>query len=315
MPVFQGGVVPLSFQNGENLFRRGHGAMKTTSAPQADCESIAPLSGVKRQYIEQKIQETLLEIATDIALKNIIPDGLALTAYLLKLGLEMGVGQKAQIEDEIRLSGNAVLVPEGEHVDPQPQAGVLHKEYGIRLKMDLSKMFFTPRLSTERWRITKSMNNVNSVIDMFAGVGPFSIMIAKHRDSFNGPKRVEAIELNPNAYRYLEKNIRLNKVEDTVIPYEGDAKKRIKDLKKVDRIIMNLPERSDEFLRDAILKTKKNGIINFYTFSRDIKKTKSDLKNIVETMQTQIKIEFLNFRKIRSYSKESDNFVIDIRVI
>lgn len=189
----------------------------------------------------------------------------------------------------------------------------LYKEHGIELKMDLQKVYFTPRLSTERKRITNTMKNVKNVIDMFAGVGPFSIMIAKNSSKINGPKKIDSIEINPEAYKYLNENIKRNNVQNIIQAHKGNAKKIIKKLKPTDRIIMNLPSKGEQFLQPAIKKTKPGGIIHFYTFTKNLEKTKTELKN-KKPKNSNLEIEFVNQRKVRSYSKEIDNIVLDIKV-
>ncbi|MQK95284.1 methyltransferase, partial [Escherichia coli] len=88
-------------------------------------------------------------------------------------------------------------------------------------KLDISKVFFTPRLSAERIRIASMVKPGETICDLFAGVGPFSIIIAKK----NPNVKVHACDINPDAYKYLVENIRLNKVEDRVKAYFGDARK------------------------------------------------------------------------------------------
>src|SRR5438309_10906401 len=113
----------------------------------------------------------------------------------------------------------------------------IHKEYGCLFKVDLSKAFFSPRLSTEHQRVAQMVEEDERVIDMFAGVGPFSILIAKRL----GDVRVEAIDANPQAIQLLRENARANKVESKVHANLGDAREVIqKELTQIaSRVIMN----------------------------------------------------------------------------
>ena len=135
----------------------------------------------------------------------------------------------------------------------------IHREYGCRYMLDIEKVYFNPRLATERHRISEKVNNGERVLDMFAGVGPFSILIAKKKKV-----EVHSIDINPDAFRYLKKNIEINKVKN-VFPYLGDCKDVVKKLPEFDRIIMNLPKNSLEFLDTALSKIKKNGIVHLYS--------------------------------------------------
>jgi len=136
-----------------------------------------------------------------------------------------------------------------------------YKEHGCRFIVDVEKAFFSPRLSTERDRIANLIQDGEIVINMFGGVGMFSIIAAKKKRC-----TVYNIDINPNATRLCEKNINLNKLVGKVESITGDATKIIEEkLAGIgDRILMLLPERSDEFLDSAIKATKKNGIIHYY---------------------------------------------------
>ena len=149
-------------------------------------------------------------------------------------------------------------------------AETLHKEYGITLLLDVSKVYFSPRLAYERQRVASLVKEGEVVVDMFAGVGPFAIHIAKRV-----PKvLVYAIDINPDAYRYLLKNIELNRVEDKVKPMLGDCREIVDRALagKADRVVMNLPEKAEEYLPWACKALRaEGGVIHFYCFSEEPK--------------------------------------------
>jgi tRNA (guanine37-N1)-methyltransferase len=138
-----------------------------------------------------------------------------------------------------------------------------HHEYGCRFKVDVGKVYFSPRLSTERQRIAKIVRNNEIITNMFAGVGTFSILIAKQ----NPCSTVFSIDSNPKAHNLCLVNARLNKVQDRVFPLCGDAKfiagNLLADLS--DRVLMPLPEKAKEFVDIAVtcLRNKK-GTIHYF---------------------------------------------------
>ncbi len=136
-----------------------------------------------------------------------------------------------------------------------------YKEHGCRFKVDVEKTFFSPRLSTERDRIAGLIKEGETIINMFGGVGMFSIVAAKKKKC-----HVYNIDINPDAARLCSENILLNKLKGTVESIEGDATKVIEErlLEAGDRVLMLLPERSDEFLESAIKAAKKKAIIHYY---------------------------------------------------
>jgi len=147
----------------------------------------------------------------------------------------------------------------------EPKTETVHKEYGCQYYVDLTKAYFSPRLSHEHNRVASLVKEGETVVDLFAGVGPFAVLIAKTHENV----KVYAIDVNPEAVQLLKKNIRLNRVESKIHPILGDAKQIVKQrLSGVAyRVIMNLPEKAIEFVDAACEAVKPtSGIVHFYSF-------------------------------------------------
>jgi tRNA (guanine37-N1)-methyltransferase len=141
----------------------------------------------------------------------------------------------------------------------------VHREFGCLYSVDLAKAYFSPRLSYEHKRVASLVKRGETVLDMFAGVGPFAILIAKTHQNV----KVYTIDANPHAFEYLKKNIRLNRAVSKVHPFLGDARRVVNDnLKGVaDRVIMNLPEKAIAFVDVACRALNPSeGTIHFYSF-------------------------------------------------
>jgi tRNA (guanine37-N1)-methyltransferase len=186
----------------------------------------------------------------------------------------------------------------------------IHKEFGLSFKLDVSKVFFSPRLSAEREIVTKQVVSGEVVVDMFAGIGPFSIMIAKTRS----PKVVYAIDINPDAIQYMEDNIALNKVQG-VVPMLGDARTKVLELEKADRIIMNLPHDAREFVPDAIRALKPGGIIHYYEIMEEpnVKERTDQIADAAVREGRTMKV--LAMRKVKSYSPTMNFYGFDIQFL
>ncbi len=142
----------------------------------------------------------------------------------------------------------------------------VHSEYDCRYLLDVRKVYFSPRLGYEHDRVSRLVNEGETVLDMFAGVGPFSIPIAKRKNLV----RVYAIDTNPEAVRYLEENIKLNRVAGKVTAILGDCRDIVHEKFRgvADRVIMNLPGQSFAYLDLACEAIKPTGgVIHVYTFS------------------------------------------------
>ena len=187
-----------------------------------------------------------------------------------------------------------------------------YKEFGCRFTVDVQNAFFSPRLSTERERIANLVNDGEIVVNMFAGVGMFSIMAAKKKKCI-----VYSIDINPIASKLCEKNISSNKLRGEVISLNGDATKIIKEQleNKSDRTLMLLPERSDEFLQSAIDATKSGGIIHYYSHIHADKK--SDAGRLSEEhycQVTPVKSEILGSKIVRPVGPRYYQTVVDVKI-
>ncbi len=181
--------------------------------------------------------------------------------------------------------------------------------------MDLGKVFFSPRLSTERLRIAKLIKEGETVGALFAGVGPFPIVFAKH----SGMRKAYAIELNPHAFKGMLQNIALNKCSEKVEAILGDVKTVAPKMLagKCDRVAMPLPKGGESFLQEAIIAIKPSGgVVHFYAFVEKEKGIAQALNQIKKAAEQQNrKVRILRKEKVRSFSASTDQFVIDFRVL
>lgn len=187
----------------------------------------------------------------------------------------------------------------------------IFKEYGCSYRIDMEKAYFTPRLGTERARILQQVINGQTVIDMFAGVGPFSILIAK-----NNPKsKIISIDKNPEAINLLKHNISLNKIQN-IIPIEGDVRDAILPFAhSADHIIMNLPHNAHEFLDFALIGAKIGTMIHFYDIAHENNLYEKTLENIKEAIKkSDFEITNIQKRIVRSYAPHQFNVCVEVEL-
>ena len=184
----------------------------------------------------------------------------------------------------------------------------IHKEHGARLKLDVREVYFSPRLATERKRVMQSVENGEKILDMFCGIGPFPIVIAKNRKV-----DIAAVDINESAIKYLNENIMLNKLEGHITTYCGDVREVSKSFKmKFDRIIMNLPGLAYTFLDVGIDLIEDGGVINYYEFSDSYE---SGIKRIEDACeQVGKRAEIINTRKVKSTSPGEWHVAIDAKI-
>src|SRR5262249_47411948 len=142
----------------------------------------------------------------------------------------------------------------------------IHKESGCIFKVDLSKVFFSPRLSHEHERVAQQVEAGETVADLFAGVGPFSILFAQRLQSVEG----NAEDFHPDAIILLTQNVSLNKIGGNLKAWTGDAGEVVeKELAgKANRVIMNNPSAARSFVGVACKALREEGgMIHYYTFA------------------------------------------------
>ena len=138
----------------------------------------------------------------------------------------------------------------------------IHTEYGCRLAVDVAKAYFSPRLLEEHNRIAQLVQSGEIVVDMFCGVGPFAIHIAKKTEA-----KVIAIDINKSAIDLLCESIGMNKLVGTILPVIADAHDYVNTNElKVDRVIMNHPSGASDFVDEACSILKLGGTIHYYDF-------------------------------------------------
>jgi len=175
-------------------------------------------------------------------------------------------------------------------------------EHGHRFAVDLAGAYFSARLSTERQRILGQVKDGETVLDMFAGVGPFAIALAARAGV------VVAADLNPRAIGLMMENCRKNRAAN-VVPVLADARHLEKIFPwKFDRIIMNLPLAKTEFLPEAFRLVRPGGTIHFYSL---VSEKGEHLARIRELGGAGVSV---TEREVRSYSPGQWHAVYDITV-
>ena len=202
------------------------------------------------------------------------------------------------------------------HVLGANRTVTIHRELGCRFKIDISKAFFSPRLSSEHQRVAEQVQAGECVVDMFAGVGPFSILIAKRL----GDVRIHAIDANPEAANLIRENAKMNKVQDRLMVWTGDARTVVKNnlLRMATRVIMNHPSQAMEFLEPACEALRHNGgIVHYYTFADGLdseSKAREELSTAVDTLAWKVE-QTISTHKVRGVAPMKWQVAVDAKLV
>jgi len=203
------------------------------------------------------------------------------------------------------------------HVAGENRTVTVHKESGCSYVVDVESCYFSPRLSHERLRIAHLVQPDEIVVNMFAGVGCFSIIIAKHAQA----AKVFSIDVNPVAVRFMEENIRRNRVYGKVVPFLGDSKAIIETRLQrcADRVLMPLPEKAFAYLPCAVSALKASGgWIHVHAFEHALKTenpTEKVRQKVTETLAASgVNFEISHVRVVRSTGPNWFHLVADVHV-
>ena len=213
---------------------------------------------------------------------------------------------------------NNIGVISGEYREPNVEiiygsknTVTVHRENEIRYKLDPQKIMFSSGNMDERIRMANISNEKETVVDLFAGIGYFTLPIAV----YSRPKKIFACEKNPVSYDYLCQNITLNNVNSIVEPLHGDNRK-VAPKNIADRVIMGYIDKTHKFLPTAFECLKNcTGVVHYHnTFSNETVPEKP-MKTVKELAGKKgCKVELLKYKHVKSYAPGISHFVFDIKV-
>jgi tRNA wybutosine-synthesizing protein 2 len=183
-----------------------------------------------------------------------------------------------------------------------------HLENGIRYRFDAAQIMFSSGNIEERLRMAEVECDGETVVDMFAGIGYFTLPLAVYQR----PKKVIACELNPVACCYLVENISLNEVQGKVDPFQGDNR----DLPGeafADRVIMGYVKTTHEFLPKAMAILKNGGIIHYHETCPNVLLPERPIQRLSDAAK-EGRVEVLRMKEIKSYAPGVSHVVVDARV-
>jgi len=201
--------------------------------------------------------------------------------------------------------------PKVEIIYGQKNTVTIHKENGIKFKLDPQKIMFSSGNLKERIRMASISNEKETVVDLFAGIGYFTLPVA----FYSKPKKIFACEKNKVAYDFLCENIVLNDVTAVVQPLKGDNRETApKNI--AERVIMGYINYTYKFLPTAIDCLKNScGVIHYHDIYPDEVVPEKPIKIIdKEAKKKKCKFKLLRYDKVKSYAPGISHFVFDLKI-
>ena len=211
------------------------------------------------------------------------------------------LNRASPIEGELRVRRWEVLAGDGTET--------VHREYGHEFRLDVAEVYFSPRLATERRRVVEQVEPGESVVDMFAGVGPYAIpMAARGAD-------VVACDLNERAIEFLRENAERNGVADRITAIAGDVRELGAEYTgTADRLVMNLPHSADAFLDTAVTLAGEECVIHFYDIQHEDDPFGPGTRAIRSAAGGEYDVSVETERVVKSYAPHEYNLCLDVRL-
>ncbi len=179
-------------------------------------------------------------------------------------------------------------------------------ENGICYRFDVIKVMYASGNTNERMRMKNLDCAGETVVDMFAGIGYFTLPLAR----FSGARRVFACEKNPESYGFLVGNIKDNGVSDVVIPILADNRALL-GRSFADRILMGYVQTTSEFVPAAVRMIRPGGMIHYHdTFY--VGEFRDRIEDIFSRNCSEY--EVLGIHEVKSFAPSVSHYVADIRV-
>ena len=269
-----------------------------------------------------RLQELLRDRLTQDELR-LLPSGWGRIGHVAVLSLPSGLQERASEIGEalLQIRGIRTVVvrsggiagrerrPRIKVLAGEPQTETIHKEHGCKFRLDVAQVMFSRGNVYERGRIARLVRPGEVVVDMFAGVGQFTLPIAKNAN----PKKVYAIEHNPVAFSYLKENVELNRLGRVVRPLLGDCVE-VAPRGVADRVIMGILHVTHRYLPLAFEVIKRRGGVIHYHESVPSKIGFPRPVGRIRRAAGGREVEVLGARAVKRYAPGVDHVVIDAKI-
>lgn len=216
------------------------------------------------------------------------------------------LNRDSKVKGETRVRDWEVLADEGEE---RPPTETVHREYGHEFAVDVSEVYFSPRLATERNRVVEQVEPGEHALDMFAGAGPYAIPMA------DAGAAVVACDINPEAIEYLRGNAERNGVADRITAHVGDVRELPDEYADwADRLVMNLPHTAAEFADAAVAFASDSAVVHLYDIQHEDDPFARAREALEDAAGDEYEVTTLEERVVRSYAPHELNVCLDARL-
>ncbi|MEM5804676.1 MAG: class I SAM-dependent methyltransferase family protein [Candidatus Aenigmatarchaeota archaeon] len=242
----------------------------------------------------------------------LLPSGYQIIGKILLIKLRPGLYRKRKLIGKACLEllpyldsaylqkgiSDAVRTPKVEWLAGKRCSETLHREHGCSFLLDVRKIMWSQGNKAEKIRLAAAAKPGETVVDMFAGIGYWSIPLAKHAKV----KKIYAIDINPAAIKYLKMNVAGNGLRNVEV-LKGDCRRFARRLEgAADRVIMGYLWGTEKFLPAALRMAKKGAVIHCHCLLKDASAKKAPKGT-----------KLLAVRRVKGYAPGISHYVLDLR--
>ncbi len=222
-------------------------------------------------------------------------------AYAMQLGAKTVLDERGYIDGVFRIPKMEIVFG--------TETETVHHEGVIQYKLDVAKLMFASGNFDEKKRMSELDCTGETVVDMFAGIGYFTLPLAKLAHA----KRVIACEINPLAFSYLKQNIALNGVRQIVEPFQGDNR-TLPYVNVADRIVMGYIGSTEASLPKAMTLIKKGGTIHYHDVC-SIDEIPGKMVDAFTKAAGERTFEVLLVKEVKAFAPCKSHMVMDVKVL
>lgn len=204
--------------------------------------------------------------------------------------------------------------PSVSHVAGERRTTTVHREHGLSYALDLSEVMFSPGNQHERTRMRSLVSPGERVLDLCAGIGYFTLPMA------DGGAEITAIERNPEAFRWLSRNVTLNGFDAAITPVRGDCRTLSSSAERA--VIGYLPVhdcRDDPMsfgggYLDSAIHAVEHGWVHVHgiAWADDHTQAKDEFRR--RLTRRGVELTDCSIRRVKGFAPSTDHIVIDAHI-